>query len=1002
MLDTRYAPAAALALLAVLSAAAAGAQPIVRVPGDAPDLTSAIGQVPNGGIIELAAGTYAAPQNGFRIRFVGKDFTIRAAAGAEVVLSGEGSHTIMLIEDGPLRQIVLEDLIFDDGAGTQDGEAGAVTVIGARAIFRRATLRNNRAPAPPAASTGGGAVRLSGGADGRFDDCIWHDNSAQTRGGALAVVGASAILRRNQLFDNRADIADGVAGAPVNVVGGAIYVLDAKIRVERTRFSGNRAAWVGGALYAFGTWSVPEEVPATDVTVVGSTFVNNQAMNVAASAQPPGVSGGGALHVEDHVTLRVYSSRFEDNHSQWAGAINAYRTVVEVHDSVFRGNSADVDGFFGLPAAGGAINQTSADFNDPSTAFGAINRRPASMRITGSFFQGRHGGTTTTAHQGGCIFSDGDRNRLLGNDALNVPQDGGLSDNRAQLEIHDSVFFDCDVEVPSFNVGMGGAIFANLTELELEDSLVIESDALLDGALGGGVAILGRSRAVIDGTTFARNSAEGSGGALHVTGSQLEVDDCTFLENEVSPGVAEGVLQSTGAAIFSIPQGSDDGSPFSRDVTGVVEDSFFLDNVGLPIREGDNDDGPINDLRYDGNSFRNTTFGNDVFVNRLDFASRTVPALNNLVINRADGSSTKKSQVANVLLFSTPDTGMALAAPPSIFTVNASGDDPPPTTAFVGYAWSGSNATLGGVPLPDRAGVVEVTTAGSHKLVVDGVERDDAPVGQSDGLVACHPDEQTLCLNDGRFRVEFDFRFRNGTTGAARAVPFGTVDSGLFFFFNPNNWEMLVKVLDNCNGPTNRFWVLAAATTNVEYTLRVTDAATGEMKSYFNPLGTASPAVVDTDAFATCDALPPPAARPAARLSAAGPGIVRTAGRVKAGGACVPSPTSMCLNQGRFIVELDFRFRNGTTGAAQVVDGGTVDSGLFFFTNPDNWEMLVKVLDNCSGPTNRLWVFAAATTNVEYTLRVTDAETGTVKEYFNPLGNRAAAITDTDAFATCP
>ena len=63
--------------------------------------------------------------------------------------------------------------------------------------------------------------------------------------------------------------------------------------------------------------------------------------------------------------------------------------------------------------------------------------------------------------------------------------------------------------------------------------------------------------------------------------------------------------------------------------------------------------------------------------------------------------------------------------------------------------------------------------------------------------------------------------------------------------------------------------------------------------------------------------------------------------------------------------------------------------------------MLVKVLDGC-GVNGHYWVLAAATTNVEYTLRVTDTVTGAVREYFNPLGTRAAAITDTDAFRACP
>ncbi|MCP4654899.1 MAG: hypothetical protein GY856_05705, partial [bacterium] len=76
------------------------------------------------------------------------------------------------------------------------------------------------------------------------------------------------------------------------------------------------------------------------------------------------------------------------------------------------------------------------------------------------------------------------------------------------------------------------------------------------------------------------------------------------------------------------------------------------------------------------------------------------------------------------------------------------------------------------------------------------------------------------------------------------------------------------------------------------------------------------------------------------------------------------------------------------------------DSGILWFFDADNWEMLVKVLDGCA-LNRRFWVFAAATTNVEYTLRVTDTVSGTVKTYFNPLGNAAAAITDAGAFATC-
>ena len=123
----------------------------------------------------------------------------------------------------------------------------------------------------------------------------------------------------------------------------------------------------------------------------------------------------------------------------------------------------------------------------------------------------------------------------------------------------------------------------------------------------------------------------------------------------------------------------------------------------------------------------------------------------------------------------------------------------------------------------------------------------------------CFSDETTLCLGsgdalsagNGRFQVEVSWRDFNGTIGTAKVVPADSDDSGLFWFFDPGNWEMLVKVLDGC-AVNGHFWVFAAATTNVEYTMTVTDVAMGVVKQYFNPLGEVSPAITDTGALATC------------------------------------------------------------------------------------------------------------------------------------------------------
>ena len=116
---------------------------------------------------------------------------------------------------------------------------------------------------------------------------------------------------------------------------------------------------------------------------------------------------------------------------------------------------------------------------------------------------------------------------------------------------------------------------------------------------------------------------------------------------------------------------------------------------------------------------------------------------------------------------------------------------------------------------------------------------------------------------------------------------------------------------------------------------------------------------------------------------------------------CTEGATRLCFNNGRFSVEVEWRDFRDRTGFGRKADLYTDEAGIFWFFNSANWELLVKVLDGCA-VNGHFWVFAGATTNVEYSLRVTDVLTGTTASYFNPLGQMADTITDTDAFATCP
>lgn len=106
-------------------------------------------------------------------------------------------------------------------------------------------------------------------------------------------------------------------------------------------------------------------------------------------------------------------------------------------------------------------------------------------------------------------------------------------------------------------------------------------------------------------------------------------------------------------------------------------------------------------------------------------------------------------------------------------------------------------------------------------------------------------------LQDGRFAVELRLDPPHGTLARPVFVP--SRDSALFYFFSPANWEAMVKVLDGCalNG---RYWVFAAASTDVGYTLAVRDEIGGGIREYRHEAGHPAPAITDIEAFACAGA----------------------------------------------------------------------------------------------------------------------------------------------------
>jgi len=286
--------------------------------------------------------------------------------------------------------------------------------------------------------------------------------------------------------------------------------------------------------------------------------------------------------------------------------------------------------------------------------------------------------------------------------------------------------------------------------------------------------------------------------------------------------------------------------------------------------------------------------------------------------------------------------------------------------------------------------------------------------------LACTPDADTGCLLGGRFQVEVDWD--TGTaTGGAQVMSFGgqraeSDQSAFFWFFNPENFEMGVKMVDACSF-NDSFWTFVSGLTNVEYTVTIFDTFTGQVRTYSNPLGSYPQTLGNTDGTSGFDCTPGDGARTfaptpeqvrqvvaAAPADPLGEAIVSS---VEPEAACVADGDTACHLTDRFQVEVTWTTVEGT-GAGQVMSFGgqrasSDQSSFWYFFDPANFEMGVKMVDACD-PFGAHWVYVSGLTNQGFDVTITDTETGLVRHYTNPLGSypkTQGATGPTDGFP-CP
>jgi hypothetical protein len=679
------------------------AQQIIHVPSEQPTLQAAINSISDGGIIEIANGTYNASGGAFNIFGGTKGFTIRAAAGSTVVLTGNGSTDILRFTDST-HQVTFQGITFSNGVSNTNGIGGALTLVNVRAVFENCSFENNAANGP----TGGGAQWIDASSIVAFKSCTWTNNTSPRFGGAMSVGRhARVYLRDCRFLTNRVNVS-GASKIP-NSDGGAIHLSNSLMRIDNCAFDANEAGYTGGAISALGDW---DDAETTELIINNSEFTENSANQPRTpSFNVPTI--GGALHTEAKTNAKISNCRFTNNTAQQGGAVSMYQSVTDVLNTVFKNNRALGNG--ADEGQGGTFVILSAD--NPGSA---VNRRSSQVSIRDSLFQGSGRGTPS-ARQGGSIFANGDLNFAYGLGGL--PQNGTPESNRAVVRITRCAFVDTAVSGGGGVAGNGGAIEGAFVDLIMANSIIENCDAGNSGS-GGGLILITNSVGTIGDTTFSRCSAGFTGSAITAFGGTLNLLRCNLINNQADNSSFGSTITTGHAAAGFIP---------AFDMLGVMQDCVLSDNTGpLVIYDSDlKSDGaggpPFNRFQYSGNS---------VWLNGTNFffsdvaGEQTVSQLNGLVIPRNDGSTTDKSPVDNIALSSAPSVGAILLLPPTVLNQGAPGETLP-ISSYVAFAADGGQVAIDTAVQTQNGGILQTPQDVQHVLTVGSASFSTVPPPQA-------------------------------------------------------------------------------------------------------------------------------------------------------------------------------------------------------------------------------------------------------------------------------
>ena len=302
------------------------------VPGMA--IQSAIELVPEGGTIELAAGTYHAVD----VDLSGKAITLRGTIGGDgaptSVLDAMGEGTVLLLVSGEPAATIVQDVVITGGAASMG--AGMRVENGAAPTLQNCLFESNHAAAE------GGGLRIVD-ASPTILSCAFTNNTAQLNGGGCIVRGGLQPV----IFSDCTFAKNFAGTSTVGAVGGGCSVFDAVVTFGGSMFESNGSSTSGGGLF------IESQQAATEVTLEQTSLRGNAADTTGSGAQLQGdaaslwlvgdADGGQAMWVDG-------------NTSQAGGAVNATgQAMLSVGGTTFCGNTEGGSGLVSHVTSGSSV-----------------------------------------------------------------------------------------------------------------------------------------------------------------------------------------------------------------------------------------------------------------------------------------------------------------------------------------------------------------------------------------------------------------------------------------------------------------------------------------------------------------------------------------------------------------------------------------------------------------------------------------------------------------------